>query len=167
MNKFLFFICILIPTSILAQDANWKNLSKKGYSISHPANWTVDTSGTMGTTFSIKSGLEANDDFQENINLVLQDLSAYDGLDLNRYVEISLGQIKNMIKDGDLKSNERKGDFQEMVYLFQQGKNHLTVKQRLWVKNQKAYVLTFTAKADAYEKYLKTAEKIMKSFTIK
>ena len=36
-----------------------------------------------------------------------------------------------------------------------------------FVKNNKAYVLTFSAKIDVFEKYLKTIEPVMKSFTLK
>lgn len=165
-NIFLYILLVLVG-HLYAQDDNWKSISNKNYTITYPNNWTANTKGEMGTSFTIKSPLEVSDDFRENVNLVIQDLSAYDGLNLDRFIEISIGQISSMIADGNLKSNARKGNKHELVYLYKQGNFTLKVMQWVWVKDQQAYILTFTAKADAFDTNLNDAHKIMKSFTIK
>jgi hypothetical protein len=122
----------------------------------------------MGTSFVLFSQQSSEQDqFKENVNLIIQDLSEYD-LDLDKYVEISEGQIKTMITDGKIiesKRNTRNAlDFQKVVYTGKQGVLNLKFEQYYWVEDEKAYVLTFTAEENQFDAYKTTGEKILNSF---
>ena len=85
-----------IQTEILG---DWKSLSENNYSINYPDNWELNKAGQMGTSFILFSPLSSKkDNFKENVNLLVQDLKGHD-LDLDKYVEISEGQIKIQFLD--------------------------------------------------------------------
>ncbi len=145
-------------------------MTEDNYTIRYPAEWTLDQSQQMGTRFILLSPLSsAEDQFKENVNLIVQDLSAYE-LDLDQYVAISEDQIKTMVSNANILLSERGEEnglaFQKMVYTGQQGIYDLKFVQHYWVEDQKAYVLTFTAEADQFDASRPTGEKILDSFRI-
>jgi len=72
----------------------WQQHSNDKFEIKYPGDWELNESGQMGTTFFIFSAVTSEEDlFKENVNLLVQDLSAYD-LTLEQYAEISEEQIK-------------------------------------------------------------------------
>ena len=118
---------------------DWVNLKEHDYSIDYPSNWTFDSSGLMGTKFIIFSELEPeNDDFRENINLIIQNLKGMD-MGLDKYVEISEAQVKKLLTNGELLSSDRLNvnnlEFQKVVFTGDQGIYKLKFEQYCWVKN--------------------------------
>lgn len=150
---------------------NWKLLEKPEYAIQYPDSFDLDTSGQMGMRFMLLSKqISEQDVFRENVNLVVQNLPG-EGVDLDRYTEISLGQIETMITDVNLleskKITNKNKSFQRMIYTGKQGQYDLKWQQRYWVENKKAYVLTLTCEVDQYDKYVSIGEEIMNTFRIK
>ena len=150
---------------------NWKSLDVSDYSIQYPDTFDLDKSGQMGTSFILLSKQTSQQDlFRENVNLLIQDLSGQN-IDLDKYVEISEGQIKTMITNGNLIESKRltdkNKDFQRVIYTGKQGQYDLKWQQFYWVENKKAYVLTLTCEVNQYDKYVPVGEGIMKSFVIK
>jgi len=47
-----------------------------------------------------------------------------------------------------------------------QGKSRLKIISICFISNEKAYLATFTAEFDKYDKYQKTAEQILTSFSL-
>ncbi|WP_338770101.1 hypothetical protein WAF17_11245 [Bernardetia sp. ABR2-2B] len=144
-----------------------KGINKDGYTISYPSHLKLDESGQMGTKFLLfteKTGLD--DDFVENINLVIQDLEADFGLD--EFVKLSESQIKD---NGKLISSEgikdKNSEFHKMILSANVNNSDLKFIQYCFVKDNKAYVLTFTAKEDEFEKYAVEMEEIMQTFELK
>lgn len=149
----------------------WKLLDNSNYSIQHPENWDVDNSGQMGASFFLFSKQTSpQDQFKENVNLIIQDLSGHD-INLNKFVEISVDQIKTMITNGNLITSERQQrnntEFHRVIYTGDQGIYKLKFEQYYWVKSNHAYVLTFTSEVAQFENYKETGEKILNSFVIK
>ena len=149
---------------------DWKSLAEDNYSLRYPEAWTLDQSQQMGTKFILFSPLSsAEDQFKENVNLILQDLEAYD-LNLDQYVELSEDQVKTLIAEGNILFSERvkQGDleFHKLIYTGKQGDFDLKFEQYFWLEDKKAYVLTFTAEKEQFEAYRATAEKILNSFQI-
>ena len=152
-------------------DAGWNTFSQANYSIKYPAAWELNQSGEMGTSFILFSPKESEqDDFRENINLIIQDLSGKN-IDLNKYTEISEGQIKSMIANSNLIESKRiKNDsieYQKIVYAGDQQTFHLKYEQYYWVINDMAYILTFTSEQTKFKDLQGTAEKMMNSFILK
>ena len=149
----------------------WKTLSEDGFDIQYPSNWTVEDGGLMGIELLLFSPLvDAADDFRENVNLLIQDISA-SNMTLEQYAELSENQIKTLINDGNLISSEQlQGhglDYHKVVYTGTQGIFELKFEQFYWVIDGQAYVLTFTCKAETFEDYQAVGEQILESFKIK
>lgn len=163
----LFFVMVL---PISAQSDEWTSLSDDNYTIEYPENWLLDQSGQLGALFFLFSGLESEEDqFNENINLMIQDLSGLD-IDLDKFVKISEAQIETMITDGKIIKSERikkrKEEYQKAVYTGSQGIYKLKFEQYYWVIKDRAYILTLTCEEDEFEKYQAIGEKILDSFKI-
>lgn len=146
----------------------WETYSKDGYSIQFPKDWQLNKEGQMGSEFAIFAPAESEiDKFRENVNLVIQDVSAYN-LDLNAYAELSEKQITDMftgaqiLESGKKQNNDK--SFYKMAFTATQGIFQLKFIQYYWVENKKAYVLTFTAEENKFDTFWNEGEKIMNSF---
>ena len=148
----------------------WKTTSGKEFSISYPEDWTADQSGQMGTKLFLFAPQEdANDKFNENINLMTEDLPS-NSIDLDTYVEASEKQIKKYIDDAEIISSKRVTlngkDFQNVSYTGSQSNLSLKFNQFYTIQDGKAYILTFTCKEDTYDKYDGLGTKIMNTFEL-
>ncbi len=153
-----------------AETVVWKTLEYSSYSIEYPETMELSSAGTMGTSFALFFALDSPEDrFRENINLIIQDLAGL-GMDLDKYVEISEGQVATMLTDGRMIENRRfekdGAGFQKMIYTGTQGVLSLKFEQYYTIRNEKAYILTFTAEADQFDKYKDTAEEVMNTFKV-
>jgi PsbP-like protein len=151
--------------------SGWKTLNQSNYSIQYPPTWEADPSGQMGTSFFLFSPLESDKDkFKENVNLLIQDLAGQH-IDLNKYTEISEGQIKSMVTNSSLIESKRiknnGEEYQKLIYSGDQGEFHLQFEQFYWVIKDKAYVLTFTSEKDKFANFKETGEGILNSFSFK
>ena len=151
--------------------SEWKTLDEEGFTISYPADWELDQSGSMGVSFFLFSPLsDSSDDFRENINLLIQDLTGYE-LDLDQYTELSVEQVKTMMTDGEILLSEKLGEegseYQRIIYTGIQGNYDLKFEQFYWVIGKQAYVLTLTCKRSEFDQYQATGEKILRSFILK
>lgn len=160
---------LLIAAMSFGQE-DWKTHSKENYSIRYPDTWKIDTSGQMNSSFILFSEIEENETFRENINLLIQDLKGQN-FTMKSYVALSENQIKNMVSNSKLiKStyvNDPKRPYHVMVWSGLIGENQLKLKQHFYLIDEKAYVLSFTALPDTYDRFLPIADNIFKSFKIK
>jgi hypothetical protein len=157
-------------TSVPNNQVGLKTLKENGYSIQYPGSWDLNKSGQMGTSFILFSKpASLQDQFKENVNLIVQDLSGQN-LDLAKYVEISEGQIKTMITNGNLLESKKLSsngvDFQRVVFTGKQGIYDLKFEQYYWVEKQKAFILTLTCEIKEFDKYKEAGEKILNSFKL-
>ena len=172
MNRLLILgtIFLTLNLSTYGQTEDWNTIKKDGYSIDYPKDWELNESGQMGTSFILFSPLTSqNDQFRENVNLLVQDLTGYN-LDLDGYVEISEGQIKTMITDGKIIESKRVTnqtlDYQKIIYTGKQGNFNLKFEQYYWVVGDKAFVLTLTCEETQFDDYKLTGENILNSFIL-
>jgi len=152
--------------------AQTKTFENYAVSIQYPTNWEFSQDGgAPGMLFMIKSKLDSKQDkFQENINLMVQDISSY-GLDLASFTKLSEGQITSMINNAKIISSTSitKGGLsaQRVVFTGAQSGFDLKFEQFYWVQNGTAYISTFTAEASKFDAYSHDATAIMESFKIK
>lgn len=175
MNKLI--LTILILANFLTANAtnqysvdNPKTIEDPSFTIEYPEDWEIDQSGMVGTTFVIYFPLESEDDnFRENINLMIQDLNGQK-INLNQFTEISQEQIKDFITNSEIKESKNlknnKREYHKIIYSGDQGTHHLMFEQYYWIVKGKAYVLTFTSTQDNFKSMQKKAEEIMNSFKI-
>ncbi len=164
---FLLLISISI-NSCQKKSSDTKNtIESNDYFMFYKSNLELDESGKNGSTFFLfTKKTNSNDNFVENLNLVIQNLEGMN-IDLNKFVAISDSQIKT---NGNLIESKRilgkKQEYQR--YIFEGKMNNFDLKflQYDFVKNNKAYILTYTAKKEDFEKYLPQMQESMNSFTL-
>lgn len=151
---------------IASETEGWLSLKHKVCSIKYPKNWELDETGQQGTAFMLFSSLTGgNDQFRENVNLMVQDLSSYN-LDLDAYTELSVKQVK----DAGFKlisSKRLKNGCHEVSYTGTTEGYELQWKQHYWVRNNHAYVLTFTSEKVMYANYIEEVNHMFTSFQLK
>jgi hypothetical protein len=165
-------LVFLLATQLINSQSNGKNetkeINKNGYSIVFPATLRVDETTMNGSDFFLfTEKTSPEDSFVENINLVVQNLATLN-IDLNRFVEITVSQINTRAKLIESQRGVSNGsEYHQLVYegVF----DGLTLKflQYDFVKNDTAYILTYSAKKDEFDNYFVGMEKIMKSFTLR
>jgi len=160
----LIFALVTLNHSELLNE--WKTLKSSAYSITYPDDWSLDESGIAGTKLMIFGPVIQGQSFRNNLNLIIQDLSGM-GINLDKYVEISVGQIKQYITGAEIHYSQTKNSRHEIIYSGKNGDLSLKWRQYYWVKDDKAYILTFTADAKSYEGQMKLVHQMMDSFTIK
>jgi len=152
-------------------DKDWKTLTQDNYTIQYPSSWELDQSGDLGSSFILFSPLESEQDsFQENINLLIQDLTGME-IDLDKFASISEDQVKTMIPNSNLIESIRlkpeTGEYHRIIYTGDLGMYHVKYEQYYWMINEQAYILTLTTELDKFDKYKETGERILNSFMIK
>lgn len=151
----------------------WKSFKIGNVQMDYPKEWELDESGQMMTTFILFADVDDESDlFKENINLIQQDLAEYDmqGMTLKQYVDLTLAQLPAYMQNYALigqREETRNGlTYHELVYKGEQGSFTLQFKQRLYLINDVAYILTFTAEEERYSAYDKLSGDILNAFTI-
>ena len=162
-------ILILLQMGIYAQE-KMETFVKGDFSIMYPKLWTVDASGRMNSEVIFFSPMEVNDTFQENVNILLQDLTGQN-IDLKEYIDISIQQVKNAAKDYTIEKNEvmiKDGiQYGILVWNGNVTGSPLKFKQIVREKDQKFFIVTFTSLPEKYEQFISTADKMLESFKLK
>ncbi len=143
----------------------------QGFSIDYPDTWSAqnrDDFFATGVVFF--SPLEDDSDqFKERVSILIENLA--NDTSLTQYTEQSLAEIKRL-SDPDVdeaqKINLGENKGRQIVYSGEENGRPVQRMQTWLVKDNQAYVITYTAKPDSYDKYLPTVEKMIESFqTIK
>jgi len=140
-----------------------------GIRIKYPADWAKQEQ-VMGAVVAFFAPTEGPSDiFQDNVNIIVQDLSAQP-MTLDEYTELSLGQIEQFITDPSIldSSAVTLADIpgHKIVYTGKQGQYDLKWMQVWTVKNDKAYVISYTAEVSRYSALLETVQEMIDSFEI-
>jgi serine/threonine-protein kinase len=170
-NTLVAFIMI-IGSSGCSQEKMNKHIDSK-YEIAFPESWAKQQKGTA--TFFLSPKQNEKDLFQENINIIIQDLSSQP-MTLEDYTNLTKQQVIQAfgssaivsIKDLNVAGQQAK----EMVYTMPknpiQGRNQNLKLRQLWfIKGNNTYLLTYTAQSSEYDKFLETAKAIFDSFKLK
>lgn len=171
MNLKLSLISLIVSQFVFCQVKHKKEIStlnKTEFKISYSSDLKLDESGKNGMVFLLLTEkTNSEDNFAENINLMKQDLEKLN-INLDKFVEITEKQITERGKLIESKRLKKNGtEYQRLVYEAFLNNFDLKFLQYDFVKNNKAYILTFAAKKEEFEKYLKDIETVMKSFTLK
>ena len=151
---------------ILQQDFQEFKSEKYGFSLKYPVGWEIQDVG-KGEAF-VRPSENSAEEFRENVNILIQDIGKFT---LDQYAERT---YKSTVKTFGEKSII---SFNKDYYLLGQKSNEfvfymdiqgykLKVKQYWFVKNQKAYLFTYTADVKKYIKYEEIAKRIIDSFVI-
>ncbi len=151
--------------------SEWKLLDRGQFSISHPADWTVDVSGNSGMEFIISSPITDEEDiYNDFVNLTILPMTGLNKT-LDSYAQESIKDIPFFYQKSIITKNqkEKKGnkDCYVLTYAGLFSEFPLAFHQYIWFDNEMSYTLTFTAEQKSMEQWSETALKIMDSFTFK
>ncbi|MBI4170245.1 MAG: DcrB-related protein [Candidatus Aenigmarchaeota archaeon] len=140
-----------------------------GIQMQYPASWTVNENAE-GIVVAFVSPLEdKNDIFRDSVNVVMNDLSEQK-LTMEDYTEFALQQLARTFPDALItEANDITLDgnpARKIVYTFQGQYGKLQVMQAWTIKDDLAYVITYTAQEEKFSAYRGTAEKMAASFKI-
>jgi len=168
--KLISITTLLFLTSFcFAQTETTKSsFSKDNYKIEYPKSWRLDTSRLIGTEFFLFAPLEnQTDKFSENVSLIIQDLAGQN-INLENYKTITDKQLTDFATDPTIFESVIKTindkEYFRIVYVMTQGKSRLKITSICFIKNDKAYLITFTTELEKYEMYKKIGEEILNSF---
>jgi hypothetical protein len=170
MKYFFTTILLLFSFWCFSQTDSTKNKTfiKDHYQIQYPSTWKLDTSRTMGTEFMILAPKENDTDvFSENVNFMIQNLQGTQ-IDLGQYKQISEKQFSEFFTDVQIFESAiiktPSDEFYRSSFAMTQGKFRLRITSICYIKNEKAYLLTFTSEFANYERYKAAGEEILDSF---
>lgn len=141
----------------------------ESYSIEYPRTWTVKENELGAELFILAPKSNATDIFNENVNLIVQDLSGT-SIDLDAYVRLSEKQITEVIGGKIVRSERFKSGSLELHKIIYTGNINgfdLQLIQNYYVRDSKAYILSFTAEQSSYEPYRKIGTQMLQSFRFK
>ncbi|MFH1563605.1 MAG: PsbP-related protein [Nitrospirota bacterium] len=140
-----------------------------GIRIKYPKDWTKQEK-IMGMNVIFSSPLESDSDtFQENVNVIVQDLSAQP-MTLDEYTKLSLEQVKQIVTDASIPYSSATtldgNSANRIIYTGRVGIYNIKWMQIYTIKDNTAYILTYTAETDKYNDFLDTAQEMINSFEI-
>lgn len=134
-----------------ANTSSWKSYSGDGYSIKLSSDWSKSRGSSAVDIAFAYDGATVNDDFTENINVVIQDLTGYD-LDLESYKDLSLDQYDDLdyeVEDIYKKTIDGAKGYFCKVTCVESGIN-CVILQYFTVLDNNAYVFTFASDEDDF-----------------
>ena len=166
-NRNIIYLTGLIWAVLLLVSCGKNTLSytseEKGYRIDYNADWEKKE---IDISIVFTSPKESEEDaFQEAVSVVVQDLSV-----MPMTLEELTGHMEDYLKKADAtleKSEPRTlggSSGHSLVVTGKQGELELRMMQVYTVTNGKAYIVSYTAEADKYDKYLPDAESMIESF---
>ncbi len=164
LTMYIYLFSLLTAFSVVGGWVEYEN-KQANFKISHPEGWTVTEEQSLWMFLAPKEG--ADDDFQENVNFIIQDISSQP-MTLDEFTKLSIDQYSSMpevvqvlsVKDATLASQKAKVVLLTMQYLGMD----LKLKQYWFVKKNVAFLLTFTARQSTFDRYEADGTKVMESF---
>ena len=169
------FLKVVFVTAILMIGCGEKFKIYENYAqrvrISYPLSWNIQEN-VMGAVATFNSAQEgANDRFRENLSIIIQDLGEQkEKVTLKQYTETILGYLPRIIPGVQIVESKEiilsKVPAYRVVCTAQQAEFRLKILQVWTMKNNRTYMLTFTAEENKYPLFVKTVEKMLKTFKI-
>jgi len=159
------FVSVLLVFTSQTKLLTYTNSLNK-FNLRYPELWQNQTGVNAVAFLSPKESDQ--DAFQENVNLMLQDLTQQP-MDLNQYTELTRQQVAQFagneaivsLKDATIGGQPCK----EFIFTMAYNGRDLKLKQYWFIKGQTAYLFTYTAETTQYASYESMATDLMKSFS--
>jgi hypothetical protein len=171
MRIILVTLFLALTSHSYSQTIQKTEFVNKMYQIKYPKNWQLDSSKTMGTDLLLFAPLEnESDKFRENVNIIIQNLAGQN-IDLEKYKLITDNQLANAALDAKVSESEivKTGSesFYRTTYAMTQGKLRLKISSKCFIKNDKAFLVTFTSEIEKYDSYKKIGDEILNTFRLR
>ena len=170
MRKILLLTVVASLSFTIDAQSEKKIFENDIFSIQYPTNWNIeDTAGTQAI-FVAKAPLTSDSDiFAENVNIITQNLKGM-GITLDQYVEFNEGQLGSIPNSKMFSSTRETRDgrqYHTLVFRGTMSGLDLKVIQVYAIKNEIAYVVTFTTVENEFDRLKKIGAEILKTFKLK
>jgi len=140
------------------------------FTVQYPASWNLETKLDAPLVFVVKALPTSDEDtFAENVNLITQNLKGAN-LSLDNYVKLNRDQLATL-SNSELISNltDKRGARNYHTLIFSADINNMELKliQLYTIKNEVAYILTFTSLRNEFSQLEEVGKQIIKSFKLK
>jgi len=137
------------------------NNEAEGFQIKYPGSWSVKNILVVFIAF-MSPNESPSDDFLENVNIVFEETT----LPLEEYTITTIDILDQFLTDFDLLESESTTFAGRAAHkvIYTGTKNNLKFMQIWTIKNNEAYILTYTAKVGAYSRFLDTVHDMCNSF---
>lgn len=172
MKKIVLVLSTLFVLQSCVKNQIVTHKSSKGYTFSFSnKEWTLEDNKDILILFSTN---QTTADFKTNINVLVQDLS-FQPMSLNEYHQLTLSQIEQGTGGNNIESEREVivsgNPAIELIYNIpkdlSRGQNiSLKIKQVYTIKDNKAYLVTYTTKPNEFNDYLTSVDNIFNSFII-
>jgi len=168
--SFLFAFTSIAAFTQPGKPSGYTEIIRKKYSVSYPKSWTADSSKGRSVDISFKSPKsDSLDKFRENMNVIFMDVSG------QNYTLAKMGaeceaEIKKSVQDVNIITSKVTRDaslqYYSLSYSAQQGDFSFNVMQRVYLKNNTAYITTFTLESGKEADFQALIANMQNSFKI-
>lgn len=164
----LFFLIVALAAS--AQKYKHYKSTTENFTVDYPEAWQLSENFTPQIVMMAIAPRESdNDDFSENINVVV-DPTDLTGITVEYYRDLSAAGIKSVLTNVKVDSvgvDKVKSGMQAgtIIYSHKAAGFNLKVLSYLFIIDNKGYVITCSAKASDFDKYAGFFIKVCKSFS--
>jgi len=147
--------------------------STYGIKIQYPSNWNEEQNGTkQDTETDIVTFNPPASNSNASLDITIDDISDEKGISLAQYAGDSLIDLKQSLKNFKLVGSTTTGNVlsglpaYKSVYTSVDGNTMLKDMETGVIKDDKAYILTYEAGTNEYDKYLPIIQQLINSFQI-
>ncbi|MDZ8183933.1 MAG: protein kinase [Nostoc sp. ChiSLP02] len=140
-----------------------------GIQIQYPKNWRIEETPNLITKqFLIFSSPQESeqDNFQELLTINIENFSGT----LKEAKDVFIKQVKATLSDATILDTSEatlaKKPANKLIFIGKNGQKSLKSLQILTLKGDRAYIITYSATIDDFDRFLPTAEKMIESFEI-
>jgi|GEM_PF-2079789 len=172
MKNIILILSVFFVLQSCAQNDLVVHKSNEGFSLSYSnKDWIFEASNDIFLLFTTN---QTNADFKTNINILVQDLSMQP-MSLNEYNQLTLSQIEQATGENNIEYERditvSGNPAKELTYHIPQDINRgnsiaLKIKQVYLLKNNKAYLITYTAKMEDFATFLSSANEVFETFKV-
>ncbi len=162
--KYIYFF--ILSSNLIFCQSSFSEFNSEDFYIKYSNDLKQSKENYSAELFLLTEKKNSTDDFIENLNVLKQDLKGKN-IDLNKFVKISEQQISNfgqIIESKQININKKNGHL--MLYEGEMKGQKLKFFQYFFIKNEKAYILTYTAKTEDFDLYFNTMKSAMDSFDL-
>ena len=167
------FLCVLLLSALILSCGETQSTGKIyenegfGYSCRYPADWELH-GDAAGNLVLFAGPMDAENVFRININIVIDELVNYPGISLDDYTEISDIQFQESLDDYErlaLNDTNISGTTAKLItYSFAIDTLEIKGTQAFFIRDNIAYIITYSATPDSYDEYYPEFELVYASF---
>ncbi|MFY0546227.1 PsbP-related protein [Brevibacillus sp. H7] len=139
-----------------------------GFCFIYPKEWSIATESLGAVAIFLSQKESESDGFQENVSIGLQDLENNEFKTLDQYVDSNIRGLEKFVTNYELVETKdlviSNIPAKQIIYTGDQGIYRIKFLQTYFIKDNVAYIISYTADQEKFDKYLKLAENVITSF---